>query len=103
MIEILKTIEFVDWIDKLKDRSASARILLRLDRLRCGNFGDFKNIGDGLSELRVTYGPGYRVYYTHQGDKIVLLLIGGDKGSQARDITKAKKILKQINEDSQND
>jgi putative addiction module killer protein len=100
MIEILKTVDFVVWIDNLKDRRATARILVRLDRLRIGNFGDFKNLGDGLSELRVSYGPGYRVYYSHRSDKIILLLIGGDKGSQSRDITKAKQILKQVNEDS---
>ena len=97
MIEITKTKEFQLWVDKLKDRKAAARIFIRLDRVQMGNLGNFKNLGDSISELRINYGPGYRIYYTNKGNELVLLLIGGDKGSQKRDISKAKKILDQLN------
>lgn len=91
---ITKTEEFIKWFDRLKDRKAKARINVRLSRIASqGYFGDHKAVGDGVFELRVDYGPGYRVYYTQRGEEIILLLIGGDKSTQQSDIEKAKKIL----------
>lgn len=81
---------FVEWVDEL-DFKVSARIQARLNRISCGNFGDMKSVGDGVNELRMTFGPGYRVYYAHYEEEIVLLLCGGDKNSQKNDIEKAKK------------
>ena len=90
MIEIRKTDVFNDWLAGLHDRKAVARIADRLDRLASGNFGDCKSVGDGVSELRFKFGPGYRVYFRRVGDVIAVLLCGGDKSSQRRDIAKAK-------------
>lgn len=81
---------FSDWMRNLKDVKARATIRARLNRIQLGNFGDCKNIGEGVFELRIAYGPGYRVYFGHDGEKIVVLLCGGDKRSQARDIENAK-------------
>ncbi len=82
---------FKSWLHKLKDRAARARIRVRLNRVRLGNFGDCKSIGEGVSELRVDYGPGYRVYFARSGFVVVLLLCGGTKKSQSKDIKIAKK------------
>ncbi len=92
MLEIRRTDEFTDWIDRLRDRVARAKILVRIDRLAAGNAGDVRPVGDGLSELRIDHGPGYRVYFVRRGLVLIVLLCGGDKSSQDRDITKAKKM-----------
>ena len=84
------------WLDKIREVHTRAKILARLDRLKLGNFGDCKSIGDGLSEMRIHYGPGIRVYYSKIGSKIVLLLCGGEKKTQAKDIKKAKEYLADI-------
>lgn len=94
--EIRQTPEFRDWLVKLKDRLAQAIILRRLDRLALGNFGDAKPIGDGVSEFRIDHGPGYRVYFVRRGHMVIVLLCGGDKGSQARDITRAKSLAQEV-------
>jgi len=96
MLEVRSTAEFLDWLTALRDVSARARISKRIDRVALGNFGDTKPAGDGVSELRFTFGPGYRVYYTRRGDVVVILLCGGDKGSQERDIERAKAMAKEI-------
>ena len=96
MIEVLRTAEFIDWLTALRDVQARARIAKRIDRIAQGNFGDAKSVGDGVSELRFTFGPGYRVYYTRRGDVVVILLCGGDKGSQERDIERAKAMAKEV-------
>lgn len=84
---------FEIWIREIKEVHTRAKILTRLDRLKLGNFGDCKTIEEGVCELRIHYGPGIRVYYGKIGSKVILLLCGGDKGSQSRDITKAKEYL----------
>ncbi|MDE8702092.1 type II toxin-antitoxin system RelE/ParE family toxin [Adlercreutzia equolifaciens] len=90
---MLQTDEFEEWLKRLKDTNARARISVRLRRVSLtGNLGDAKPVGDSIYELRVDYGPGYRVYYSQRGKEILLLLIGGDKSSQQKDIAKAKKI-----------
>lgn len=96
MIEVIRTDEFDAWLRGLRDDRAAARILTRIDRLAAGNPGDSKSIGDGVSELRIDYGPGYRVYFTRRGETIVILLCGGDKGSQTRDIPAAKKLAEEV-------
>ena len=89
MIEIRKTDTFAKWIDEMKDIRARARILARIERLKTGNPGDVKPVGEGVSEMRIDYGPGYRVYYKKIRQKIIILLAGGDKKSQTRDIKTA--------------
>lgn len=81
---------FSDWLLNLKDSKGRAVIRARLERVRLGNFGDCKSIGDGVNELRVAFGPGYRVYFGQDGTKLIVLLCGGDKSTQKRDIAKAK-------------
>lgn len=95
MLEIVQTGEFETWLRKLKDIRAKARILRRLDRLAQGNPGDVRPIGKGLSELRIDVGPGYRVYYLQDADTLILLLCGGDKSSQQKDIDKAHDLAEQ--------
>ncbi|EBW6363798.1 type II toxin-antitoxin system RelE/ParE family toxin [Salmonella enterica subsp. enterica serovar Oranienburg] len=94
MKEIIRSETFSDWLSSLKDSRARSRVLARIDRMREGNFGDAEPIGDGLSEARIHYGPGYRVYFMQQGDVIVVLLCGGDKSSQTKDIKQARRIAK---------
>lgn len=94
MFEIRRTDEFTAWLNGLTDLRAKARVFMRIDRLADGNPGDVAPVGEGVSELRIHYGPGYRVYYQQRGETIVLLLCGGDKGSQKRDIKEAKKLAK---------
>lgn len=96
MITVRQTEHFEKWLRKLADLNARARVLVRIERMKKGNFGDHKSVGDGVSELRIAYGPGYRVYYTKRGDTVVVLLIGGDKGSQDRDIAKAKEMASKL-------
>jgi putative addiction module killer protein len=81
---------FRDWLEGLRDRQARAKIRVRLNRIRLGNFGDSKSVGGGVSELRIPYGPGYRIYYGRHGDLVVILLSGGDKGAQTNDIALAQ-------------
>jgi putative addiction module killer protein len=96
MIEIRKTEIFAKWIDGLHDIRARARILARIERLAAGNPGDVKPVGEGVSELRIDYGPGYRVYYKKQGQKVVILLAGGDKSTQAKDIKTALRLARNL-------
>ena len=96
MIEIRKTETFAKWIDGLSDIRARARILVRIERLAAGNPGDVKPLGEGVSELRIDYGPGYRVYYKKQGRKLIILLAGGDKNTQARDIKTALRLSQNL-------
>jgi putative addiction module killer protein len=96
MLEVRRTDEFIDWLKDLRDVSTKARIAKRIDRIAEGNFGDTKSVGGTVSELRFTFGAGYRVYYTLMGEIVVILLCGGDKDSQSRDIEKAKKLAKEV-------
>lgn len=82
---------FQEWVDKLKDKRGQARIFSRIARAEAGNFGDHKSVGHGVNELKIPIGPGYRVYYVIEDNKIILLLIGGDKSTQSKDIAKAQK------------
>lgn len=93
-VEILQTNTFRDWLDSLRDRKARLRIDDRLKRLASGNAGDSKSVGGGVQELRLHFGPGYRVYYIWHGDRLVILLSGGDKGSQKRDIALARQMAR---------
>jgi putative addiction module killer protein len=92
MLDVRETDEFSAWLAALRDRRARAKILVRIARLANGNPGDVAPVGDGLSELRINFGPGYRVYYVQRGTKYILLLAGGDKSSQAKDIASAKRL-----------
>jgi len=96
MIEIRKTDVFVRWLDGLRDIRARARVLTRVERLAAGNPGDVEPVGEGVSELRINYGPGYRVYYKQQGRELVILLAGGDKGSQSKDIKTALRLARNL-------
>ena len=91
-MRVEKTEEYRDWIDGLKDQAGRARILMRVDRLIHGNPSLHRNLPEGVSELKIDVGPGYRVYYSRRGDKLLLLIAGGDKSSQARDIAKALEL-----------
>lgn len=95
VIEVVRTGEFETWLDKLKDLRSKGRILRRLDRLTQGNPGDVQPIGKGLSELRLNFGPGYRVYYLQDRDTLILLLCGGDKPTQQKDIEKAHELAEE--------
>ncbi len=96
MIEIRKTEIFAKWLDGLHDSRARARILVRIERLAAGNPRDVKPVGGGISELRIDYGPGYRVYYQKHGQKVVILLAGGDKSTQTRDIKTALRLAQNL-------
>ena len=96
MTELRKTETFAKWIDGLDDIKARAKILVRIERLLAGNPGDVKPVGEGVSELRIDYGPGYRVYFKKIGQVVVILLAGGDKHSQNRDIKTALRIAKNL-------
>ncbi len=95
MIEIVKSAAFDRWLTGLRDSRAAARIQARLDRAAGGNFGDVKPIGGGVSEMRIDYGPGYRIYFMRRGHLVVVLLCGGDKSMQEKDIGQAKAIAAQ--------
>jgi putative addiction module killer protein len=94
MLDIVQSDTFKRWRSGLKDRQAILRINVRLERLRDGNFGDTKYLHDGISELKINSGPGYRVYYMRSGQMLIVLLAGGDKQSQTEDITRAIKVAK---------
>jgi len=96
MIQIRETDEYRQWFDALRDRGAKSRIDVRIRRLSLGNFGDVKSVGDGVMELRIHVGPGYRVYLTRRGDSLVILLAGGDKSSQVRDVERAKDLSRRL-------
>jgi len=96
VLQIRKTDVYAEWIDNLRDLQGRARILVRVERLASGNPGDVKDIGGGVSELRVHFGPGYRVYFTQRGHDIVILLAGGDKSSQSTDIQTALQLVKNL-------
>jgi len=99
MFEIRQTRIFSDWIKSLRDENARSRVNIRIRRISLGNPGDVKSVGEGVSEMRVDYGPGYRVYFTRQGGSLVLLLCGGNKQTQSKDIAFAKKLAKEIGND----
>ncbi|MFC4292680.1 type II toxin-antitoxin system RelE/ParE family toxin [Sphingorhabdus arenilitoris] len=90
---IARTEIFGKWLDGLKDRKGQTIIARRIERVAVGNLGDVKALGQGLHELRIAFGPGYQVYFTFEGDRLIILLSGGDKGSQSRDIAAARKML----------
>lgn len=96
MIEIRKTETYVQWIDNLRDHRARARVLARIERLALGNPGDVKPVGEGVSELRIDFGPGYRIYFTKRGREIVILLAGGDKSTQLADIRIALRLARNL-------
>lgn len=96
MIEIHKTDVYVQWLDSLRDINARARVLARVERLAAGNPGDVRPVGEGVSEMRIDYGPGYRVYYKKHGREVVILLAGGDKRSQASDIKAALRLARNL-------
>lgn len=98
MFTIRETTEFADWLAQLRDVQGRARIARRIYRLAEGNPGDVKPVGEGVSELRIDYGPGYRVYFVQDGKVVIVLLCGGDKSSQSRDIAKAKLLAKALKE-----
>ena len=97
-MQVHKTDEYRDWIDGLKDLSGRARVLMRVDRLIHGNPGDHRSLTHGVSELKIDVGPGYRVYYSKRGSWLLLLLVGGDKSSQDKDIAKAIRLATQHQE-----
>lgn len=96
MVEIRKTEIYASWLDTLIDVRARARVLARIERLAAGNPGDVKPIGEGVSEMRIDYGPGYRVYFKKHGREIIILLAGGDKRSQASDIKTALRLARNL-------
>jgi putative addiction module killer protein len=96
MIEIRKTEVFSAWLDRLRDVNGRARIQARIERLAAGNPGDAKPVGEGVSEIRIDVGPGYRVYFKKQGRKLVVLLAGGDKSTQAKDIKTALRLAREL-------
>jgi putative addiction module killer protein len=98
MIEVRKTEVFVQWLDGLRDIQARARIQARIERLATGNPGDVEPVGAGVSELRINYGPGYRVYFKKRGQELIILLAGGDKSTQAKDIKAALRFARDLSE-----
>ncbi len=96
MIEVRQTETFRDWFRDLRDRQARARVQVRIDRLSLGNPGDVGPVGQGVSELRIDYGPGYRVYFVQRGEALIVLLAGGDKSNQTQDIATALKLARSV-------
>ncbi|MEM8918574.1 MAG: type II toxin-antitoxin system RelE/ParE family toxin [Pseudomonadota bacterium] len=96
MIEVRQTDVFAKWFQKLRDQRAKNRIVVRIRRMELGNPGDVKSVGGGVQEARISYGPGYRLYFTREGDALIILLCGGNKSSQAKDIARAKEIRKHL-------
>jgi len=96
IMEIRKTDFFARWLDGLRDTRARARVQVRIERLAMGNPGDVKAVGEGVSELRIQYGPGYRVYFKQQGNALILLLAGGDKSTQKKDIQTVLELARNL-------
>lgn len=96
VIETRETALFSDWLESLRDKVARTKIQARILRLRLGNPGDVKPIGEGVSEIRVDFGPGYRIYFIRQGSELIILLAGGDKSSQAKDIRTALRLASEL-------
>ena len=96
MFDIQQTHHYAKWFAGLRDRAARGRIVARIERLQWGHFGDARAVGEGVSELRMDFGPGYRIYFTQRGERLVLLLCGGDKDSQSRDIAQAKRVASEL-------
>ena len=94
-MQIVQSDVFTAWLDNVKDERAAARIVTRIRRMEIGNAGDVRSVGDGVSEIRIDYGPGYRVYFARRGKTLVILLCGGDKKSQRKDIAVAKRMAKE--------
>ncbi|MFO7630858.1 MAG: type II toxin-antitoxin system RelE/ParE family toxin [Prochlorococcaceae cyanobacterium] len=99
MVEVRQTARFAQWLEDLRDLRARARVQARIERLIGGNPGDARPVGSGVSELRINYGPGYRVYYQQKGSDLIILLAGGDKSTQASDIDEALMLARQIKEE----
>ena len=97
-VRVEKTDEYAEWIDTLKDQAGRARVLMRVERLIAGNPGQHRNLTDGVSELKVDFGPGYRVYYSQRGTRLLLLVAGGDKSTQQKVISLAIKLAKNFKE-----
>ena len=98
MVEVRKTLTFSDWMAGLRDHRARAKIAARIDRLALGNAGDVRPVGEGISELRIHYGPGYRVYLTKRSEALIVLLCGGDKSAQAKDIEAARALAANLDD-----
>lgn len=98
VIEIRKTEVFAKWLDELRDLRGRARVLARIERLAAGNPGDVKPVGEGISEMRIDYGPGYRVYFKRRGRMLIILLAGGDKSTQSKDIRTAMRLARNLSE-----
>ena len=96
MLTVRLTSEFESWLDGLRDKKAQVRIAARLRQAETGNLGDWKSVGTGVSEMRVNFGPGYRLYFTRKGRVLIVMLAGEDKSSQATDIRRAQRIVKQL-------
>jgi putative addiction module killer protein len=96
MLEIRQTAVFTEWFEGLRDRRARLAVTARLDRLAFGNLGDVRPVGEGVSEMRIHYGPGYRVYFIQRGPAMIMLLCGGDKSTQAKDIKNAKLLANNL-------
>jgi putative addiction module killer protein len=100
MFTVLQTQDFQDWLDALKDRRAQLRIAARLRLAEAGSLGDWKPVAGSISEMRIDFGPGYRLYFTRRGNIVVVLLCGGDKSSQKRDISRAQRIARELESES---
>jgi putative addiction module killer protein len=98
MYNVIRTNEFDEWLSNLRDAKGKARIIARIRSAELGNLGDLEPVGEGVSEMRIHYGPGYRVYFKKKGKLLIILLLGGDKSSQNRDIKKAKAIAAALKE-----
>jgi len=94
--EVVRTPEFARWLSRLRDGAARAVIARRIDRLAIGNAGDVRPVGEGVSELGIDVGPGYRVYFVRRGERLIVLLCGGDKDSQARDVARARSLAREV-------
>jgi putative addiction module killer protein len=100
MLTVLLTEEFQDWLDGLKDRAAQLRIVARLRRVEAGNLGDWKGVGGGVAEMRVHAGPGYRLYFLRRGALVIVMLGGGDKSTQVRDVERAQQLARELETES---